>query len=54
MLYQAWTHQIGVVPGQGRSLCYITNEVEANRTHSSSNHLRDIQVRVFLGDAILE
>jgi hypothetical protein len=25
-----------------------------SQTHSSSNHLHDIQVRVFLGDAILE
>lgn len=33
---------------------YIPRKVEVNQTHSSSNHLHDIQVRVFLGDAVLE
>jgi hypothetical protein len=32
----------------------IPRKVEVNQTHSSSNHLHDIQVRVFLGDAVLE
>jgi hypothetical protein len=54
MLNLDWTYQIGVVPGEGTSLHVITHDVQASQTHGSSNHLRDIQIRVLLGNAILE